>query len=238
MILANGLKYPPFPEWREPTATVVVREIKGKQERLVLRSSLDRASWRELHALTVKMAQDHSASSGPFSLQNISGDKPFDLWVGGLVSDQAKVLDTTESVFHVPAAMLTEPSQRAYEGGVRFAQDVEFRLCRAISTYHRELGDNLDRPEMRTRRQQIQQRATFQFWTAIERRVGDLLAVAENPSLLGLDSDWNKTDWGKAVSRASLDAFKSACPHETARQMRAYALGRRAIFAVSWTSQS
>lgn len=228
LVLANGLKFATYDAWREAMATVIVRKVKGQAERVLLRASLDKAPWRELHSLTVK-AVSQTSNGGPLALQNISGDRPFDLWVGGLVADQAKLIDSVESVFHVPAGMLTD--QRVYEAGVRLAQDMEFRLRRAVSVYHKELGNNLDRNEMREQRQRVQSKATFQYWTDAERRVSDLLAVVENPAALGLDMAWQKTDWGQAVWGAALAAFERACPHETARQIRAYALGRQALFA-------
>jgi hypothetical protein len=57
-----------------------------------------------------------------------------------------------------------------------------------------------------------------------------LLEVAANPEPLGLDGAWHKTGWGKAVAYAMRAAFERTCPHETPRQMRAYALGLRALF--------
>jgi CRISPR system Cascade subunit CasA len=189
-----------------------------------------------LHSLTVK-AVSQTSNGGPLALQNLSGDQPFDLWVGGLVADQAKLLDTLESVFHVPAAMLTEPSQRAYEEGVAFSKAMEFRLRRAISAHHKELGDDLDRAEVRDRRRQVQDKAMTQYWTDAERYVNKLLAVAENPAMLGLDGAWQKTDWGRGIWRAALAAYDDACSHETARQIRAYALGRQALVAVPAAQQ-
>lgn len=235
MILANGLK---FLEWREPTATVtvVVRTNKGQPQRVSMRASLERAPWRELHSLTVKTISQHT-NGGPLALQNLAGDAPFDLWVGGLVADQAKLLDTAESVFHVPAAMLTDAGQRTYEEGVGLAQDIEFRVRRAVSVYQKELGNNLDRAEMREQRCRVQAKAVFQFWTDVERYVNHLLAVAEDPALVGLDKSWYKTDWGQAVYRAALTAFEQACPHATARQIRAYVLGRRTLFAAPGQQQ-
>lgn len=229
MVLANGLKYAPYPAWREPTATVVVRHAKGQPKHTLLRASLDKAPWRELHSLTVKTLSQ-AGPGGPIALQNVSDDQAFDLWVGGLVADQAKLIDTVESVFHVPAAMLTDPGQRTYEAGVKYAEDIEFRLRRAVGVYHKELGDNLDRAEMRGQRKRVQSKATFQFWTEVEHRVDELLAVAADPTVLGLKMDWHKTDWGRAVWRAALTAFARACPHATPRQLRAYALGLNRLY--------
>jgi hypothetical protein len=195
----------------------------------VLRASIEKAAWRELHALTVKAVGQNPG--GPAALQNISEDEDaFDLWVGGLVANKAKPVDTTESVFHVRAAMLEEPSQRAYEMGVRHAKNTEFQVMRAVSVYHRELGDNLDRPEMKNRRQQIQSNAAAQFWTDIESAVPRLLEVAAAPGSLGLKAEWHKTGWGQSVWRAARAAYERACPHGTPRQMRAYALGLKTLF--------
>ena len=227
LILANGLEYEPYPQWREPSSTIVTRKVKGRPERVVLPASIEKAVWRELHALTVK-AVSQNTNGGPAALQNISDEEAFDLWVGGFVANKAKPVDTVESVFNVPAAMLTKTSQMVYEQGVRLAETTEFRVRRAVSVYHKELGDNLDRPEMKNRRQQVQSNAAAHFWTDIEHAVPRLLEVAE---ILGLKSEWHKTDWGQCVWRAARAAYERACPHDTPRQMRAYAFGLQALFA-------
>lgn len=230
-ILANGLEYGSYAEdgWREPTATIVTGTIKGQPARVVLPASIDKAPWRELHALTVK-AISQSTNGGPAALQNISDEEAFDLWVGGLVANKAKPVDTTESVFHIPAAMLNETSQMVYEKGVRIASTTEFRVRRAVSVYHKELGDNLDRPEVKNRRQQIQSNAAAHFWTDIEHAVPRLLEVAAAPESLGLKSEWHKTAWGQSVSHAARASYERACPHETPRQIRAYALALKTLF--------
>lgn len=227
LILANGLEYESYADgWREPSATIVTRTVKGQPARVVLPASFEKAAWRELHALTVKAVGQNPG--GPAALQNISDVEAFDLWVGGLVANKAKPVDTIESVFHVPAAMLAETSQMVYEQGVRYAERVEFQVKRAVSVYHKELGDNLERPETRKRRQQIQSNAAAQFWTDIERDLPRLMEVAAAPESLG--SGWNKTAWGQCVWRAARAAYERACPHETARQIRAYALGLKTLF--------
>jgi len=232
LILANGLEYGSYADgWREPMATIVTRKISGRvDEPVVLRASIEEAPWRELYALTVKAVSQKPG--GPVALQNISEDEQaFDLWVGGLVANKAKPVDTAESVFHIPAAMLKEMSQRVYEMGVGFAKTTEFRVKRAVSIYHKELGDDLGRPEMKNRRQQIQGNATAQFWTDIEQAVSRLLEVAAAPKSVGLKFEWHKTVWGQFVWRAALAAYERACPHETSRQLCAYALGLKTFFA-------
>jgi CRISPR system Cascade subunit CasA len=199
LILANGLEYPSFSDgWREPSSTVVVRKLKGQPTRVPLPTSVEKAVWRELHAFLVKsVGQD---PGGPAALQNIPQDQEaFDLWAGGLAAKQAKLVDTNESVFHVPAAMLNTASQRVYEAGVLLANRTELRLRRAVSVYHRALGDDLDRPEAKNRRQQIQNNATTRFWTDAELAVPHLLEIASAPGTLGSNNEWHKTAWGRTI---------------------------------------
>ena len=231
-VLANGLEYAPYSDrgWREPTATIVTRKIKGQPTRMVLPTSVGRAVWRELNALTVKNVSQNS-NGGPAALQNVSDQGAFDLWVGGLVANKAKPVDTCESVFHIPSEMLKEPSQVRYEKGVRMAEKTAFQLMRAVSVYHKEVGDNLDRPEMKNRRQQIQSNAAAQFWTDIESAVPHLIEVSADPETLGLKAEWHKTTWGQSIKRAARAAYEYACPHETPRQIHAYVLGLNTLFA-------
>jgi CRISPR system Cascade subunit CasA len=230
MTLANGLEYPPYPEWREASATIVTRSVKKGPARVALQASVDKDIWRELHALTV-IAVDKNTNGGPVALRNLTNDEDFDLWVGGLVAaGNGKLVDSSESVFHIPAAMLKETSQMVYEAGVRLAETMALRVMRAVSVYHKELGDKLDRPEMRNRRHQIQSNAAAQFWTDIEIAVPRLLEVAAAPGSLGLKADWHKTGWGESVWRAARAAYARACPRATPRQIRAYALGLKTLF--------
>lgn len=230
LILANGLEYPSYENgWREPCATIIIRTVQKQPTPAVLPASIEKAAWRELYALTVKGVGQ--GPGGPAALQNIPENADaFDLWVGGLVATQAKLVDTTESVFHIPGTMLIAPGQRVYENGVKDAEMVASRLTRAIRVYHIALGDNLDRPEMKDRRQQIQSNAAAQFWTDIEQAVPLLLDAAESGGF-GPKGEWRKTAWGQSVRRSARSAFEHACPHETARQIRAYALGLNAFFA-------
>ncbi len=231
MILANGLEYPPYPEWRETSATIVTQSVKKEPTRVALRASVDKDAWRELHALTV-IAVDKNTNGGPVVLRNLTNDEDFDLWVGGLVAaGNGKLVDSTESVFHIPAAMLHETNQMVYEKGVRLAKTTEFRLMRAVSVYHKDLGDSLDRPQLKNRRYQIQSNAAAQFWTDIESAVPRLLEAAAAPESLSAKADWYKTAWGQSVWRAARVAFERASPHETPRQIRAYALGLKTLFA-------
>jgi len=225
LILANGLGYG---EWREASATIVTRGSGTKQERVFLRVSLSKAVWRELHAVTV-LARDAQGNGGPLVLGNVKKSSDFDVWVGGVASKQAKILDTVESVLHVPSAMLDDVCQKTYGEGVRWAESISSRLGRAICTYRRELGDNLDRAESRNRRMTIQGMAADRYWTEVEQSVPKLLEIASSPSVLGQPSNWAKTAWGSACRQAVLRAYEAACPSATSRQLKAYVKGLESL---------
>lgn len=229
VLLANGLEYQPYDQWREPSCTIVQRKDRseGAQWR-VLSASLDRAPWRELHALSVRRVSRDS-NGGPVALRNASTTEPFDLWVGGLVADKAKLLDTVEAVFHMPANMLTDPGQRLYENGVGHAQELANRLSRAVLAYRKELGDDLTRREARDQAAKFKNKAAAQYWTDIERDVQRMLDVVADPASLTSDNGWSQTVWGKAGWTAALRAFDAACPHNTPRQMQAFALAQKEL---------
>ncbi len=245
MLLANALTYPAYPEAREPSSTIIIRNEDGQPTRAILGGSLGRAPWRELHSLTVKRIGSDTPG-GPLALENLEPASSADLWIGALVTDKKKaalILDTVEAVFHIPAAMLDADrnSQRVYEEGVKHSERAEYRLYKAISTYrlametseadldgiYRRLA-SLKKTE-RDRLRSLSAKATAQFWTDIEQAVSQLLDLAADPTQLGAKNEWHNTDWGKAVWAAMRAAYEHACPHDTPRQMRAYALGMNTL---------
>jgi hypothetical protein len=57
------------------------------------------------------------------------------------------------------------------------------------------------------------------------------LQTAAAPESLGLKNEWQRTAWGQSAWRAAREAYERACPHQTPRQIRAYALGLGTFFA-------
>lgn len=232
--LENGLEYPAWDgDPAEPTATVVV---KDKKERKVFRADLNRSLWRDLPSLAVKRRSD--GSHGALAWQRFPEDQVCDFWVGALVTDnKAKVLNTVESVFMLPANAGSEDFLRFYEGGVQFAQGWASAMERGLSAYRLALGDNIDRRQVRKRATQMRQRAVCHFWTAIETAVREVLIplAAAPPDDLKCDPpyclDYSRSEsrWGPLVRRAAEDAFGLACPQASARQAAAFGAGRRAM---------
>lgn len=212
LILANGLDYPVFPAFREPTATVV----KRKDSLALLPASTSRSLWRQLSAISVLGRAGSHAAGGPLALNHVSGSADTTVWVGALITDKAKIEDVIESTYSLPSGMFTELGRAAYERGVSHAEEWEAVLIQAVKTYgvSLKLGAPAD------------DRARRQFWTRIEQNLASLFALARDTDLA---ADFPKTDWGRAVGAAALAAYEHSCPRHTPRQIEAYALGLRRL---------
>ena len=232
VLMSNGLEYPAWDgDPAEASATVIV---KDKKERGVFAARLDRAIWRDLPSLAAKHRSD--GSRGALAWQRFPEDRPCDFWVGALVTDgKAKVLNTVESVFALPANASSDDFLNFYGGGVEFAQRWATAIEKGLSAYRLALGDDIGR--VRKRASLMKHRAASHFWTAVEAAVRDvLIPLAANPpdelkcaGPFYLDYRRRESRWGPLVRRAAEDAFALACPQSSARQAAAYGAGRLAM---------
>jgi CRISPR system Cascade subunit CasA len=213
MILANGLDYPLAPIFREPAATMVQREDGPA----VLGVALGRSIWRQLPTITVKRRSNADSISGPLALQNIDGTQSCTLWIGALATDKAKIEDVVEAAYDVPAGMFRDAGRKLYEEGVALAALWQERVSESVKAYAGTM--NLKPVPY--------ERGRNHFWTAIEQHVPILLRLADNPEEAG---DLNVSEWGMRVKEAAHAAFEFACPHQTPRQIQAYAIGLQQLF--------
>jgi CRISPR system Cascade subunit CasA len=214
IILGNGLYYPIYPAYREATATVVLR----KDEPSLLPASTGRGIWRQLHAITVKRRADADGTAGPPALSLNAFRQDSALWIGAFVTDKAKIEDLLEATYNVPPALFDPFGRAAYESGVKHAEASESNVMKAIGAYASAL--KVDGPAY--------DRARQHFWTRVEQSLGDLFTVAREltpPEQLG------ESPWGRAVRAAAIEAYERSCPRRTPRQIQAYALGLRHLFA-------
>ena len=214
MILANGLDYPLAPIFREPAVTMVPRD----DETAVLGVSLGRSIWRQLSAVTVKRRSNKDAISGPLALRNIDGSQGCSLWTGALVAaGNGKIEDVVEAAYDVPAGMFRDAGRKLYEEGVAHAGRWQESVSKSVKAY---AGTMKLEPVP-------YDRARHYFWTAIEQHVPILLKLADKPEEAG---DLKVSVWGKRVKEAAHAAFEFACPHQTPRQIQAYAIGLQQLF--------
>lgn len=214
IILANGLDYPIYDTFREPTATIVKR--KDKDELAVLPASTSRSLWRQLAAVAVRRRSAADATGGPLALLHASGSGTTTLWVGALVTDKAKIEDVVESTYSLPPGMFSEFGRAAYERGVAHAEEREGILIQAVKAYASALKVAAPAYE----------RARQCFWTRVEQHLSALFDLARNTDLA---ADLPNCAWGKAVQASATAAYEQYCPRQTPRQIEAYVLGLRKL---------
>lgn len=235
MLLGDGLIYPTFTDGFTPesTATVVTRTNRAITERALLAYRPSKAVWRELAAIVVKRKSD--GTGGPLSLRAIYEEKDYDLIVCALARDKATILDTAESVFHIPSQLLSEEGNAAYESEVGVAESLAERLGWAVESYRKEMDAGWDGrlksagPDKGTLKARLQTIATTHYWTTVEKNLSLLLTHVQH--IGGEHAIPTRNAWRKMLFVAALDAYRISCGQETPRQIRAFVKGWKKLAA-------
>ncbi len=229
MLLGDGLVYPTFTDGfpPEPSATVVVRQNGKKEERALLSYRPAKSLWRELAAIAVKRSAE--GTGGPLSLRAIQDGEDCDLVVAALARDQATIVDTAESVFHIPARLRTPEGVEIYQSEVKKSESLASRLGWAIEGYRIEIDGGWEGrvkgagPGAGELKRKLQSIATTHYWTTVEKNLAHLMAHIE---AIGTDNALPTRDvWRKMLFATACEAYRNACGQETPRQMRAFAKG-------------
>jgi len=226
MDLANGLVYHGFDKigYREASTTLIAKYSK---EIGVLRCNAEKAAWRELPAILINVRSntDDGRLGGAIAIGN-PHKRELALWCGGMIfpKEQAKIEDSIESRYSVPSSLFDSFGRVAYEAGVKHAEEADSALSKAVGSYAGTL--KIDTPAY--------DRARQHFWTRIEQSLPDLFTVARE---LTAPDQLAVSPWGRAVRAAARDAYEQTCPRGTPRQIQAYALGLRSLFATAKPSK-
>lgn len=234
MLLGDGLAYPVFESFSAEVSATVVVSHDGTERKLL--GAATKAIWRELSALTVSHKQDKVG--GALVLGNVPGNAAFDIWVGALLTNKATILDTAESVFHIPANMRADNGRAAYAGEVQWAENIAGKLGWAVETYRKESDGGwegrleMTKPQDRWKlKEKLRAAAVHHYWTAVEKLRPLLMAQVEAIGTTAEAVEKSRFAWHKAVHGAARQAYTLACGQETPRQIRAFALGLGKLFA-------
>lgn len=229
MLLGDGFVYPPFTDGfpPEPTATVVIRVIGKKEERTLLPYRPAKAFWRELAAVVVKRGAE--GTGGPLSLKAVQDGDGCDLVIAALARDQATIIDTAESIFHIPSRLRSVEGTVIYETEVKNAESIASRLGWAIETYRLEIDGGWEGrlkgagPSKGALKVKLHSIATSHYWTTVEKNLALLMTHIES---IGTDyAITTRDEWRKMLFATACDSFRTACGQESPRQMRAFAKG-------------
>jgi hypothetical protein len=221
LLQKSGLIYPQFEEAREYTATVVV----VKNERQLLSARLERALWRDLHALTVlRQTREEKQLQAPLNLQSHCSkfyQGEVHIWVGALITDfKAKINDTAESSITIPTIMFQLTGRSTYELGVAHAETQSRQLYGAVKQYGSVLKNESP----------LTDEAKRHYWTGLEQQAHILLNIVRNPEIMdGKNFGEGNDPWTQAVWKAAIAAYEHACPRQTPRQLQAYAAGLKVL---------
>jgi CRISPR system Cascade subunit CasA len=163
------------------------------------------------------------------SLNAIQEGEECDLIVAALARNKATIVDTIESVFHIPASLRTSNGTATYEGEVKIAEAMANRVGWAVETYRGEIdggwkgrlkGAGPGKGELKAKLHSV---ATIHYWTTVEKNLPLLMNHIE-----AIDTDAaipTRVAWRKMFFNAACEAYSIACGQETPRQMRAYVKG-------------
>jgi CRISPR system Cascade subunit CasA len=195
----------------------------------MLAVSPDKAMWRELHALVAHRNKDNVGGLWAVRPAHGSNAKSRDMIVAGMVRDKAEVVDTLESVYHIPGNLQTAHGQLIYGQGVQYAANTARKLGWAVDTYRETIDsgwkDRLKKAgagkiDLQAR---LRRKAFIQYWTAAEQLLPLLFACVEK---LGSDEHPKaKKEWQRRLFFEAHRAYSTACAPQTPRQHRAFALG-------------
>ena len=207
--LVNGLSYPKLPESRDTTATVVLR----KDGIGYVGVSLEKHPWRMLSSILSLQKAD--SSGGAIALSNLQYLKQnkIEIWTGGLAADKGKILDIAEWIFNVEPSQLESLKQNIYDCGVELAESGSVSLSFAVKEYFIVLKcDNKFINNLTTKAK------TF-YWSILNTQYNKLIECTSSRNC-----KLNKF-WYPLVRDAMDEAYTRTCPHDTPRQIQAFARG-------------
>ncbi len=220
-IESKSIEYPTYDQAREASSTIVVVQ-KGKEEiRRTLSARMGRSIWRDLHLILMLKLTDEMNSAGtpwillshPSEFQSVN-----QLWTGTLITDlKAKILDTVESTFTLPADMMEPANVEIYRRGVEYAENVSKSLYSSLKKYGEALKQ--EKPPV--------EKAQSLFWHQLDQRNTILINLSAAPMTLTDDFGIGNDPWTQTVRQAAVTAYEETCPRQTPRQYKAYAEGLR-----------
>ncbi|MDF7807592.1 type I-E CRISPR-associated protein Cse1/CasA [Pontiellaceae bacterium B12219] len=196
--------------FREPYLTL---RLSKKNEHYYMKTNPNKHIWRELGSMLCLNNQTENFPALNLSNLQPSGLEEIDVWCGGLArgAQAAKIFDAAEWNFCLPVSMQGEAPLSKYEKGVSFANQGEWALKKSVSEYA---------GFMKAESGVFTGHAGRFYWGMLD---------VESPLLLEIANDdtCDFSDWKMRVYFAMNRSFEKACPHETPRQIQAYAQARR-----------
>ena len=149
-------------------------------------------------------------------------------------ANKGKFVDVADWTLHLNVSLLGDSALEKYRKGVELADRGSNCIWHAVTAYFEDLGvgefkrneaGKFKRSDPRTRvqRQKVAAKAGLMYWSALDSRY-QILIDAANDRATSLGGEWYKI-----LRNAMNQAYEQAFPHQTARQLRAYAAGSKSL---------
>lgn len=215
IILARGITYPSTGNdqsilYYESTT----RRTRRKDGKLSLvGAKLSRAIWRSLPAMLQSLNEKQSKADSRYDNEKLP--ERFDLWIGALVINKAKIEGEMESRFpHLDSRIFAEDKTVNIKNSLEKAEQGGQRLYAAICSYHAFMGNPHEEREKKTKN-----RAMEIYWEKLNSRQDLFLSTAMG------DTEKADREWQLLIAQSSRAAYDAMCPHSTDRQLEAWAKG-------------
>ncbi len=210
ILLARGLDYSAYTDktllyWEPSTRR---RRSSQGNKIILVRADLETAIWRSLPSMIQGIQDGNSKDFSPFCNERLPQE--FDIWVGGLVVDKAKILGEMESRFaRMSIADCDAGALNNLRHSLETAKKQKQRLCGALIRYN----EIMSAPIEKSKKPNPIHSAKSLYWGELSSEQHLFLKTAK-----GNEDE----SWEKRCRRACRRAYDAMCPHSTNRQMEAW----------------
>jgi CRISPR system Cascade subunit CasA len=219
----DALRMQRMPFLREPAASVISRGEDG--DAAYLQAKAGRHVWRDLESIMATDRQCGTLSLQPFMDYYVYPQRRerFRLWIGGAAKgdNEGKYDDLAEWSADLYSACFVDRSLAAYRNGILVAENGKGTLFKAMRKFAKP---NKDIPGMDAKLLPLATAEGF-FWNELDRNFEVLLSAVSS------NTEDDNAAWKRCIADAMLAAYSQCCPHETPRQIQAYAQGLKALEA-------
>lgn len=199
----------------------------GNDEKIkTLPVKMDKAPWRVLPSIVAVNAA--KTNHGALVLDNHRDQKNIDIWIGGLVTNQSRIVGEVESSIFLDKKIIDDRELSDYADGVRHAEDVMSKMRDAYRVYIDGVSSRtLPRSKAKAFKK-IVDGMTLKYWASVD-GFSDLLlksVAGDLPRSLNKKNVsyivWLQTAWGKECRSAAIDILSKYCHRSSGLQIMAY----------------
>lgn len=212
-LLAQGLQYVVTSGagavcWEGTMTICRTEKKKGEVQLKVMGAAITRDLWRNLSAILLERMNDNDK---PALFNNNNLPQVFNLWLGALVADKAKLLGTMEENFiQLPRTVMQTAVLNKMQKMLDVAERGRNALAFAMGSYlmAMEIKDSGERAK-----------ASSLFWSHMLCMKGEYVSLAMRS--VGGDEAALRS-WMSHICSSARSAFNAIVPHHTTRQLQAW----------------